>query len=152
LNRFRSSPGIRQFTFLLMGVIASSAVWPFSRKVCPYPTWNVDDAKAAAPPDPRIGLEPGADAPSDCGRIHCGICLRYYSKINVTTCCRHQICSGCLISMREVNLMRSCPFCNKSSLAIAADVGFDDLVNPENQDDESYTNSRAERCLLAASV
>jgi hypothetical protein len=121
-----------------MGSIASSALSMFTTKTPRYATWNVDDAKAAIANESQVRITTAVDEPNNTHRIFCPICYRYYSEINLTCCCQHQVCSLCFFAMKTLNQGDICPFCRCSCLTIRANIGVEELPNPGNQDDKAY--------------
>jgi hypothetical protein len=108
----------------------------FTKTVRHYAAGNADDTKATNCNETRITT--GIDQPNKTHRIFCEICYRYYSEINLTCCCQHQVCSVCFFAMKAMNNGDVCPFCRCSCLEIKSNIRIGELLNPENQDDKAY--------------
>jgi hypothetical protein len=126
-----------------MGPIASAARTVFRKQDPRYAAWTVEDAKGSAAHEDQ---NTGVDDPNSTHQIFCEICYRYHSEINLTVCCQHQVCSGCLRAMansvKTLTYGNGCPFCRCPCLRTREDIGTGKLANPGNQDDREYLEFR----------
>jgi hypothetical protein len=127
-----------------MGSAVSKVRGAFVRKECCYENlpWTVGEINAAVANEAIAPLTPGCADPTRTSPIFCEICYQYYSKMNVTQCCRHKVCSGCFITIGSHSSLKNCPFCRQGCLAVRPCGKTSEIANPANADDAQYTAFR----------
>jgi len=75
----------------------------------------------------------GNETRKNIGDQECPICFLYYPQINVTQCCKANVCTECFLQVKPQKETHICPFCNCSKMyvTIAKRLGAEEIEERE---------------------
>jgi hypothetical protein len=111
-----------------------------------YPSCHWDDkAIRRLVGDGRLAARlKGNDTRKSVTDKECPICFMHYSQVNVTQCCKANICTECFLQVRPQREKHSvCPFCNhpKMFVAIAKRLDAGEIQDRETKEQEQIEAS-----------
>lgn len=78
--------------------------------------WSVEQAQKAIAAKKLASPGTFSDERTETENIECGICWKFYSKANLLTCCRGQICTECLtVCIPPPPAKVNCMFCHHAN-------------------------------------
>uniref|UniRef100_A0A7S2K0M8 RING-type domain-containing protein n=2 Tax=Leptocylindrus danicus TaxID=163516 RepID=A0A7S2K0M8_9STRA len=88
----------------------------------------------------------GSDHRNDVLSEDCPICFLYYSKINITGCCKAHICSECFLQVRPQKVTPSkpavCPFCNSNKLSVKIAQLTDEAAMKREEEEQNVIEAQ----------
>mmetsp|Transcript_14748 Transcript_14748/g.22885 ORF Transcript_14748/g.22885 Transcript_14748/m.22885 type:complete len:526 (-) Transcript_14748:1808-3385(-) len=88
----------------------------------------------------------GSDHRNDVLSEDCPICFLYYSKINITGCCKAHICSECFLQVRPQKVTPSkpavCPFCNSNKLSVKIAQLTDETAMKREEEEQNVIEAQ----------